>query len=316
MWRRIGAAAGRRAPRATRRRRTENSTVSRHVPSARRMCRRSTPSRVAPSLAIAACDRVLSRSVCSLTRPKPQSSNAWPSSASLQAGLTDVPHQGGPYAVQPRCTRLVVEVPLGQAAGADDGARRARGPESAASRTTYACRGPVRPTPACASAARAAVDVGPAAARAAAVAGRPDPLVVQRGEQRLPRRRCVAGASADHVVGQALDRRDGRAGHAPNAQRMPRAWKAPVTAAAAPGRTSSAAVLTVVVAAAAKLVSAVNANCASMMIRLATGVTESGADVPQRPRPDLAVGVHLALDVGDRLVAVDPAQAVRHASEV
>jgi hypothetical protein len=79
-----------------------NTTVSRNVPSARRLSRRSTPSRVAPSLAIAACERSLTASVWILTRPKPQS-NACPSS-SLVSGFTCVPHQREPYIVQPGCT--------------------------------------------------------------------------------------------------------------------------------------------------------------------------------------------------------------------
>jgi hypothetical protein len=48
---------------------TLNTTESRNVPSSRFMCRRSTPSRCAPSLAMAAWDLVFSVSVWIFTRP-------------------------------------------------------------------------------------------------------------------------------------------------------------------------------------------------------------------------------------------------------
>ena len=72
------------------------TTVSRKVPSSRRMWRRSTPSRRAPSLAIAACECVFSASVWILTRPKPQSSKQCASRRSLASGLTAVPHHRRP----------------------------------------------------------------------------------------------------------------------------------------------------------------------------------------------------------------------------
>ena len=69
--------------------------MSRNEPSASRLCRRSTPSRVAPSFAIAACDRVFVEPVWIFTRPNPQSSKACWSSRNLQAGLTAVPQTAG-----------------------------------------------------------------------------------------------------------------------------------------------------------------------------------------------------------------------------
>ena len=76
--------------------------------------------------------------------------------------------------------------------------------ESAASRATQACRGPVAPCVGLRQPGPRRVDVGPAAGRPAAVAGRPDPLVVQRREQVG---RVVGGrrGQPDDVVGQ-LDR--------------------------------------------------------------------------------------------------------------
>src|SRR5262249_7981526 len=55
------------------------------------MCARRTPSFTAPSLSMAACDRVLRASVQSATRFNPSTSNACASSSSLHSGFTRVP---------------------------------------------------------------------------------------------------------------------------------------------------------------------------------------------------------------------------------
>jgi hypothetical protein len=55
------------------------------------MCDRQTPSRKAPSLAIAACERSLRASVTRATRLTPSTSNAWDNRSSLHSGLTAPP---------------------------------------------------------------------------------------------------------------------------------------------------------------------------------------------------------------------------------
>src|SRR5262249_27189523 len=71
---------------------TLNSTLSRTRSPCVIMWQRRTPSRTAPSLAIAACECSLSRSVTNATRFTPNTSKAWVIRRSLHSGLTAVPH--------------------------------------------------------------------------------------------------------------------------------------------------------------------------------------------------------------------------------
>ena len=78
-----------------------NITESRQLPSGRLRCLRITPSRLAPSRAIARCDRSLRMSVYQNTRSAPSTSKARSSSISLDSVLTPLRHHGLPRIVWP-----------------------------------------------------------------------------------------------------------------------------------------------------------------------------------------------------------------------